>query len=107
MSETQNIEYKPAWREEFLRWLCGFANVQWGTLFTGKDDAGNVIGVKDSKRLLEDLPNKITTVLGIVADRIVGTWNGKNEKPMYRSQHTDSDIFRKRKRFLDCVQKRN
>jgi ATP-dependent DNA helicase RecG len=68
MPETQIIEYKPAWREEFLRWICGFANAQGGTLFIGKDDAGNVIGVKNSKKLMEDLPNKITTVLGIVAD---------------------------------------
>ena len=68
MSETQNIEYKSTWRDEFLREICGFANAQGGTLFIGKDDDGNIVGVKNSKRLLEDLPNKITTILGIVAD---------------------------------------
>jgi len=68
MSETQNIEYKSTWRDEFLREICGFANAQGGTLFIGKDDDGNIVGVKNSKRLLEDLPNKITTVLGIVSD---------------------------------------
>jgi len=68
MSETQNIEYKSSWRDEFLREICGLANAQGGTLFVGKDDNGNIVGVKNVKKLLEDLPNKITTILGIVAD---------------------------------------
>jgi ATP-dependent DNA helicase RecG len=68
MSETQNIEYKSVWRDEFLRWICGFANAQGGTLYIGKDDNGDVVGVKNAKKLLEELPNKITTILGIVAD---------------------------------------
>lgn len=68
MSETQNIEYKSSWRDEFLKWICGFANAQGGTLFIGKDDNGNVVGLQNAKKLLEDLPNKITAILGIVAD---------------------------------------
>ncbi|MDD2798774.1 MAG: ATP-binding protein [Bacteroidales bacterium] len=67
MPETQNIEYKSVWKDEYLKWICGFANAQGGTLYIGKDDNGNVIGVKDAKKLLEELPNKITTILGIVA----------------------------------------
>ena len=67
MSETQNIEYKSTWRDEFLREICGFANAQGGTLYIGKDDNGNVVGIENSKRLLEELPNKITTILGIVS----------------------------------------
>ena len=68
MPENQNIEYKSSWRDEYLKWICGFANAQGGTLYIGKDDKGNKAGVKDSKKLMEDLPNKITTILGIVAD---------------------------------------
>lgn len=67
MPESQNIEYKSVWKDEYLKWICGFANAQGGTLYVGKDDNGNVVGVKNAKKLLEDLPNKITTVLGIVA----------------------------------------
>jgi len=66
MSETQNIEYKSIWKDEYLKWICGFANAQGGTLYIGKDDNGKVVGVKDAKKLLEELPNKITTILGIV-----------------------------------------
>ena len=68
MHETQNTEYKSAWRDEYLKWLCGFANAQGGTLFIGKDDNGNVVGVQNAKKLLEDIPNKIKDILGIVAD---------------------------------------
>jgi ATP-dependent DNA helicase RecG len=68
MPEQQNIEYKSIWKDEYLKWICGFANAQGGTLYIGKDDNGEVVGVKDSKKLMEDLPNKITTILGIVAE---------------------------------------
>ena len=67
MPETQNIEYKSIWKDEYLKWICGFANAQGGTLYIGKDDNGNVVGVKNAGKLLEELPNKITTILGIVA----------------------------------------
>ena len=33
MKETQNIEFKRQWRDDFLAELCGFANAQGGTLF--------------------------------------------------------------------------
>ncbi|MDR0395264.1 MAG: putative DNA binding domain-containing protein [Tannerella sp.] len=68
MPETQNVEYKSVWKDEYLRWICGFANAQGGTLIIGKDDEGNIVGVKNVEKLLKDLPNKITTILGIVAD---------------------------------------
>ena len=68
MPEHQEVEWKESWRDEYLKWLCGYANAHGGTLFIGKDDDGNVVGVKNSKKLLEDLPNKIVSALGIVAD---------------------------------------
>lgn len=68
MAEDQNIEYKESWHDEYLKWICGFANAQGGTIYIGIDDAGNVIGVKNVKKLLEDIPNKIQTYLGVVAD---------------------------------------
>ena len=33
MSENQNIEYKESWHDEYLKWLCGFANAQGGILY--------------------------------------------------------------------------
>jgi len=68
MAENQNIEWKESWRDEYLKWICGFANAQGGKIYIGCDDNGCVVGVDNSKRLLEDIPNKITQSLGIVAD---------------------------------------
>jgi ATP-dependent DNA helicase RecG len=68
MSENQNIEYKSVWKDEYLKWVCGFANAQGGRIFIGKENDGTVIGLQNSKKLMEDLPNKITTILGIVCD---------------------------------------
>ena len=66
LMETQNIEYKESWRDEYLKWICGFANAQGGTLYIGKNDKGEVVGVADAKRLLEDIPNKVSNTLGLV-----------------------------------------
>lgn len=68
MPENQNIEYKQSWRDEYLKWICGFANANGGTIVIGKDDNGNIVGLKDSKKLLEDIPNKVRDVLGIIVD---------------------------------------
>ena len=31
-NESQNIEYKESWRDEYLKWICGFANAQGGSI---------------------------------------------------------------------------
>ena len=66
--ESQNIEYKQSWRDDFLKEICGFANAQGGTLYIGMDDKGDVCGAEDAKRLMEDLPNKVRDILGIIVD---------------------------------------
>jgi ATP-dependent DNA helicase RecG len=68
MSESQSIEYKQSWRDEYLKWICGFANANGGSIFIGKDDNGNVVGLADAKRLLEEIPSKVRDVLGILVD---------------------------------------
>lgn len=66
MKETQHIEWKESWRDEYLKWISGFANAEGGVLVIGRDDAGKVVGVADAKKLLVDLPNKVQSVLGIL-----------------------------------------
>ncbi len=68
MEENQNIDYKRIWKDEYLQWICGFANAQGGKLYIGIDDDQNIVGLKNINRLLEDIPNKIVTTLGIVCD---------------------------------------
>lgn len=68
VKECQNIEWKETWSDEYLKWICGFANAQGGKLYIGVDDSEKVVGVANAKRLLEDIPNKIVTTLGIVPE---------------------------------------
>ena len=76
--EAHNIEWKQTWRDEYLKWICGFANAQGGRIYIGKDDAGGIVGLKDSKKLLEDLPNKIRDHLGLASSVNLLNENGKD-----------------------------
>lgn len=66
MPENQNTEWKSKWKDEYLEWICGYANAQGGKIYIGCDDSGNAIGTPNSHKLLEDIPNKIRDALGIV-----------------------------------------
>jgi len=68
MQENQNIEWKEIWRDEYLKWVVGFANSQGGKLFIGVDDHGVVKGIHNSRELLEQLPNKFRDMLGVFAE---------------------------------------
>lgn len=68
MPENQNIEWKQSWRDEYLQWISGFANANGGVLYIGKDDNGNVIGLDKCKKLMDELPNKISSKLGVLCD---------------------------------------
>ena len=76
MAENQNIEWKESWRDEYLKWICGFANAQGGKIYIGKNDAGRVVGIKGAKKLLEDIPNKVRDTMGITVDVNLYTENG-------------------------------
>lgn len=68
--ENQVIEWKESWQDKYLEWICGYANAQGGTLYIGVDDDGYVKGLdsKTIKKLLEDIPNKITAAFGMTCD---------------------------------------
>ncbi|QNE42045.1 helix-turn-helix domain-containing protein (plasmid) [Hymenobacter sp. NBH84] len=68
MHENQNTEWKEFWRDEYIKWLCGFANAQGGTLLIGVNDDGQVVGIANSRQLLEEIPNKVRDLLGILVD---------------------------------------
>jgi ATP-dependent DNA helicase RecG len=66
--EHQNIEYKESWRDEYIKWICGFANANGGKIYVGLNDNGIVTGISDAKKLLEEIPNKTKDILGILVD---------------------------------------
>ena len=66
--EHQSIEWKESWQDEYLKWICGYANAYGGTIYIDTDDDGNVVGIDNARDLLERIPNKITDTMGIIAD---------------------------------------
>lgn len=76
--ESQNIEFKSNWRDEYLKVICAFANADGGKLVIGVDDNGNHIGVENSRRLLEDIPNKVRNKLGVIPSVEVQQKGGKD-----------------------------
>ena len=68
MSENQNIEYKSNWHDDYLDWICGFANAQGGKIYIGKNNDGKVVGLDNSRELSEKIPNKIRNSMGITAE---------------------------------------
>ncbi|MCW3804805.1 ATP-binding protein [Plebeiibacterium marinum] len=78
MAESQNIEWKESWRDEYLKWICGFANAQGGKIFIGKNDKGEIVGIDNAEKLLEDIPNKVRDILGILVDVNLAESEGGN-----------------------------
>ena len=66
--ECQNIEFKRSWHDKYLEWICGFANAQGAVMYFGVNDNHEVVGLEQVDRLMEDIPNKIVTTMGIVVD---------------------------------------
>ncbi len=66
MKENQHIEYKRNWRDEYLKWVCAFANADGGELLIGVEDNGEAVGINNVSQLLEELPNKIASTMGLV-----------------------------------------
>lgn len=75
--ESQNIEWKESWREDYFKWVCGFANAQGGTLFIGKNDDGQVKHLPNARKLLEDIPNQARDILGLMLDVNLNTEGNK------------------------------
>jgi len=68
MQENQNVEWKENWKDEYLKWICGYANASGGSIIIGKNDNGEIVELKNTKKLLEDIPNKVRDILGILVD---------------------------------------
>jgi len=64
--ESQTLEYKQSWRNDCLKAVSAFANSDGGVLIVGLDDKGKSSGLKNFKKLLEDIPNTIRNKLGII-----------------------------------------
>ena len=97
MAESQNVEWKESWRDEYLKWICGFANAQGGKIYIGKNDDGTVIGIQDSKKLMEDIPNKVRDILGIIVDVNLLAADEKNTLKFVSAQILSCESLSERK----------
>ena len=77
LQESQTVEFKESWRDEYLKTVCAFANTDGGTVYIGVNDQAEVVGVENIKKLMEDIPNKIMNTFVIVVNIEVVEENGK------------------------------
>lgn len=76
--ESHDTEFKSAWKDEYLRQICGFANANGGKMVIGIDDYGHIEGVQNSKKLLEDIPNKGMNLMGLLLNVTLHSEDGKD-----------------------------
>ena len=55
MPEQQNIEYKSSWHDDYLKWICGFANAQGGKISNSEYQTRNSIPKPTATRDLAEL----------------------------------------------------
>jgi len=82
--ERQAVEWKSSWRDEYQKWICGFANAQGGVLEIGKDDNGKVVGLDEPRKLLETIPNKVNDSMGILVDVDILSSGSRKYHPHHR-----------------------
>ena len=75
--ENQFVEWKESWHDEYLKWVCAFANAQGGIIEIGRNNKGEAVGLSNAEKLLEDLPNKIRNATGVLADVDICDEEGK------------------------------
>ncbi|MFZ8801854.1 MAG: ATP-binding protein [Candidatus Calescibacterium sp.] len=75
--KIENIEFKEKWTDDSLKTICAFANTYGGELIIGVSDKGKIVGVKDTEKLIRDLPNKIRDKLKITPSISVEEKKGK------------------------------
>lgn len=75
--ETDSIEWKESWHEQYLKWICGFANARGGVLCIGINDRGEVVGVNNARKLMEDIPNMVRDSLHLIVDVTLHESDGK------------------------------
>ena len=76
MPEQQNIEWKESWRDEYLKWICGFANAQGGKIYIGCNDSGEGVGKIENFTVFVDnaLPGEkiLTKIITVKKNYAVG-----------------------------------
>ena len=62
-TESQWEEWKEAWTDDILRTVAAFASKDGGKTIIGKNDKGEIVGVRNAKKLLTSIPNTISNLM--------------------------------------------
>ena len=75
--ESQTVEWKKEWKDEFLKEIVAFANTDGGFLKIGIDDDGKIVGISNPKQLMkkisDTIANKLSMYPHIAYDETTGT----------------------------------
>lgn len=67
--ETQQTEYKALWKDEYLKWICGFANAQGGILSVVGENHESDTNVTDN--VVDKLSERQKDIIKILSDSVV------------------------------------
>ena len=82
--ESQNVEYKSSWHDEYLKWICGFANAQGAVMYFGVNNDHEVIGLEN-------------------VDRKIGRF-GKDEADLMFQDVIEGNIIQMADRVMEALQ---
>lgn len=63
--ETQTVEWKREWKDEFLKEIASFANTDGGVLKIGVDDDGKIVGIRNPKDVMKKISDTVSNKLGL------------------------------------------
>lgn len=99
MSESQLVEYKSAWRDEYLKWICGFANAKGGRLYIGIDYRRKITGVANANEMPISLRSKYYIRSGSTLQELKG--HALNEFILKRTGKSWDDRALESATFMD------
>lgn len=98
INESQNIEFKQSWRDEYIKWLSAFqgkfasqplfatfGNTDGGKLYIGVDDDGEIKGIDNAKKHTSEPHNPLVAYPFFLAGYIE-SWGRGIEKIIEESQ---------------------
>lgn len=97
MSESHIVEWKQSWRNDYLKWICAFANTEGGTLFIGKDN--------EDLKFQESLEGNLVTLLHEVQEILNYKFLIKplDFSGMVRKEHDEYPVAALREMLLNAL----
>lgn len=90
--ENQNREYKEMWKDDYIKTIAAFANSHGGELIVGINNKGEVVGIPNAERLMEDLPNKIRSKL-LITPFVILSEKEKKKIISIKVENADFPVF--------------